>query len=125
MASTQIHGLVEKCNATLRGAERSGPSRREYFNALTLADRALELATSATADQGLVRQCEILQEYCRNELTKACGKIVDERERSAYVRRAVADPSSASSPSSSTSDTAGEGAEDPSRGGRSVSFAEC
>ena len=121
--TTEIRGLVEKCNATLRGASRSGgPSRRAYFDALTLADRALELATSAAAvagggDEGLNRQCEVLQEYCRNELARACGKIVVERERSAYLRRSAADDPN-------TSEAAGDGAAAPSsRGDRSVSFA--
>ncbi|KAK7754782.1 hypothetical protein SLS62_003342 [Diatrype stigma] len=98
MSSPQVKVdiLIRECYAALRrtdGKSRAA-ARREYYEALTQADRALELALEGGLDGGLVRQCEILQGFCENSLRSAYAAKFDTYERLVYERAAAAADSS-------------------------------
>ncbi|RYO79598.1 hypothetical protein DL766_001208 [Monosporascus sp. MC13-8B] len=105
--------LIKACYATLRSSRSRTP--REYYGALTLADSALALATEGGPDDGLVRQCEILRDFCQNSLRSAYGRSDlyqrDVYERAASGRGAEADDSDADTASSGS---AGDAQESPS-----------
>ncbi len=98
----EVDRLVSECYAALRSPKCL--TRRGYHDALALADAALELATDAGLGDGLVRQCEILQDFCQNSLTSAYAKS-DRREREAY-ERAMATTRRSDSDASDTDDGA-------------------
>ncbi|RYP31395.1 hypothetical protein DL767_005795 [Monosporascus sp. MG133] len=103
--AAEVSGLIKACYATLRSSRSGAP--KEYYGALTLADSALGLATEGVLDDGLVRQCEILQDFCRNSLKSAYSRS-DRHERDVYEKAASsrgveADDSDADTASSGSS----------------------
>ncbi|RYP83026.1 hypothetical protein DL769_001495 [Monosporascus sp. CRB-8-3] len=101
--AAEVGRLIEACYAALRSPR--GRTPKEYYGALTLADAALALATEGGLDDGPVRQCEILQDFCRNSLKSAYGRS-DRHERDVYERAAS---SRGVEPDDSDADTASFG----------------
>ncbi|RYP07356.1 hypothetical protein DL764_002572 [Monosporascus ibericus] len=83
--AAEVSRLIKACYATLRSSRGGTP--KEYYGALALADSALALASEGGLDDGLVRQCEILQDFCQNSLKGAYGRS-DRHERGVYERAA-------------------------------------
>lgn len=86
----EVFRLAQSCSAALRATTtRERPATRtEYYDALTLADMALEVAYDAGLDGGLVRQCELLQELCQTMLQSAYAKF-DAHDRVVYEKKAA------------------------------------
>ncbi|RYP89308.1 hypothetical protein DL770_004460 [Monosporascus sp. CRB-9-2] len=83
--AAEVSRLIKACYATLRSSRNGRP--KEYYGALALADSALALAAEGGLDDGLVRQCEILQDFCQNPLKSAYGRS-ERYERDVYERAA-------------------------------------
>ncbi|RYP49074.1 hypothetical protein DL768_005164 [Monosporascus sp. mg162] len=83
--AAEVSRLIKACYATLRSSRNGTP--KEYYGALTLADSALVLAAEGGLGDGLVRQCEILRDFCQNSLKSAYGRS-DRYERDVYERAA-------------------------------------
>ncbi|RYP19326.1 hypothetical protein DL765_003408 [Monosporascus sp. GIB2] len=81
--AAEVSRLIKACYATLRSSRSRTP--KEYYGALTLADSALALAAEGGLGDGLVRQCEILRDFCRDSLKSAYGRS-DQYERGVYER---------------------------------------
>lgn len=86
----EVFRLAQSCSTALRATttRQSPAATREYYDALTLADMALELALEAGLDGSLVRQCELLQELCQTMLQSAYAKF-DAHDRVVYEKKAA------------------------------------
>lgn len=86
----EVFRLAQSCSTALRATttRQSPATTREYYDALTLADMALELALEAGLDGSLVRQCELLQELCQTMLQSAYAKF-DAHDRVVYEKKAA------------------------------------
>ncbi|RYP70618.1 hypothetical protein DL771_005331 [Monosporascus sp. 5C6A] len=81
--AAEVSRLIKACYAALRSSRNRTPNG--YYGALTLVDSAAVLAAEGGLDDGLVRQCEILRDFCQDSLKSAYGRS-DRYERDVYER---------------------------------------